>query len=58
MAAFAALAGNRRAEFLELTWPHVDEAMGLMRIQRAKQQDGQTVGRPPANTMPSVTKTA
>ena len=41
MAEFAALAGNRRAEFLELTWPQVDEAMGVMRIQRAKQQDGQ-----------------
>ncbi|MBT2322566.1 tyrosine-type recombinase/integrase [Variovorax paradoxus] len=36
MAQFAALAGNRRAEFLRLHWPQVDEE--VIRLQRAKQR--------------------
>ncbi|WP_232062157.1 tyrosine-type recombinase/integrase [Variovorax sp. PBS-H4] len=36
MAQFAALAGNRRAEFLDLHWPQVDEE--VVRLQRAKQR--------------------
>lgn len=36
MAEFAALAGNRRAEFLRLHWPQVDDE--LVRLQRAKQR--------------------
>ncbi|WP_436309450.1 tyrosine-type recombinase/integrase [Variovorax sp. LjRoot130] len=38
MAQFAALAGNRRAEFLKLHWPQVDE--DVVRLQRAKQRTG------------------
>lgn len=36
MAQFAALTGNRRAEFLKLHWPQVDEH--VVRLQRAKQR--------------------
>lgn len=36
MAQFAALAGNRRAEFLKLHWPQVDDE--VVRLQRAKQR--------------------
>lgn len=39
MAQFAALTGNRRAEFLRLHWPQVDEH--VIRLQRAKQRGGQ-----------------
>lgn len=38
MAQFAALTGNRRAEFLRLHWPQVDEH--IIRLQRAKQRGG------------------
>lgn len=38
MAQFAALTGNRRAEFLALHWPQVDEH--IIRLQRAKQRGG------------------
>lgn len=38
MAQFAALAGNRRAEFLALHWPQVDDE--VVRLQRAKQHGG------------------
>lgn len=40
MAQFAALTGNRRAEFLKLHWPQVDEH--IIRLQRAKQRGGKT----------------
>lgn len=36
MAQFAALSGNRRAEFLKLEWPKVEEE--IVRLQRAKQR--------------------
>lgn len=36
MAQFAALTGNRRAEFLKLHWPQVDDE--VVRLQRAKQR--------------------
>jgi len=38
MAEFAALTGNRRAEFRTLHWPQVDE--DLIRLQRAKGRRG------------------
>lgn len=38
MAQFAALTGNRRAEFLKLHWPQVDEH--VIRLKRAKQHGG------------------
>lgn len=38
MAEFCALAGNRRAEFLRLHWPQVDEE--VVRLQRAKARGG------------------
>lgn len=40
MAQFAALTGNRRAEFLKLHWPQVDDE--IIRLQRAKQHGGKT----------------
>jgi integrase len=40
MAEFAALTGNRRAEFLKLHWPQVDDQ--IIRLQRAKQHGGKT----------------
>lgn len=38
MAEYAALSGNRRAEFLDLSWPQVDEDHGVIRVKRAKQR--------------------
>lgn len=38
MAEFAALTGNRRAEFLNLHWPQVDDE--IVRLQRAKGRGG------------------
>lgn len=40
MAQFIALTGNRRAEFLKLHWPQVDDA--IVRLQRAKQRGKKT----------------
>lgn len=37
-AEYAAYAGNRKAEFLDLTWPQVDERAGIIRVKRAKQR--------------------
>lgn len=37
-ARYASLAGNRQVEFLDLVWPQIDEAAGLIRIKRAKQR--------------------
>ena len=37
-AEYAALAGNRKVEFLDLSWPQVDEAIGVIRVKRAKQR--------------------
>ena len=37
-AEYAALAGNRKIEFLDLTWPQVDRAAGHIRVKRAKQR--------------------
>lgn len=37
-AEYAALAGNRKAEFMDLSWPQVDEAAGIIRVKRAKQR--------------------
>ena len=39
MAQFAALAGNRRVEFLTLHWPQVDDE--IIRLTRAKQRDAE-----------------
>lgn len=38
MAEFAALAGNRRCEFLTLSRPQIDREGGVVRIKRAKQR--------------------
>jgi integrase len=38
MAEFAAYGGNRRIEFLDLTWQQIDRAAGVMRVKRAKQR--------------------
>lgn len=38
MAEYASLAGNRRVEFLDLSWPQIDEAAGVVRTKRAKQR--------------------
>lgn len=38
MAEFAAYGGNRRVEFLRLTWAQVDRVGEVIRIQRAKQR--------------------
>ncbi|NBT11242.1 MAG: integrase [Betaproteobacteria bacterium] len=38
MAEYAALAGNRRVEFLDLAWPQIDEATSVIRVKRAKQR--------------------
>ncbi len=40
MAEFAALAGSRRAEFLELQIPQIDMQAGVIRLMRAKQHGG------------------
>lgn len=37
-AEYAALAGNRKIEFLDLAWPQIDEEGGFIRIKRAKQR--------------------
>ncbi|WP_230963579.1 tyrosine-type recombinase/integrase [Burkholderia territorii] len=37
-AEYAALAGNRKVEFLDLAWPQIDEVAGTIRIKRAKQR--------------------
>lgn len=37
-AEYASLAGSRKVEFLDLTWPQVDEAAGVVRTMRAKQR--------------------
>lgn len=37
-AEYASLAGNRKAEFLDLAWPQVDEEAGIIRVKRAKQR--------------------
>jgi integrase len=37
-AEYAAGAGNRKVEFLDLSWPQIDEAAGHIRIKRAKQR--------------------
>lgn len=37
-AEYASLAGNRKCEFLQLTWPQVDRSAGLIRTIRAKQR--------------------
>jgi integrase len=39
-AEYASLAGNRKAEFLHLTWPQVSRADGVIRTIRAKQRGG------------------
>lgn len=38
MAEFAAYGGNRRVEFLDLTWPQIDRDAGVIRVERAKQR--------------------
>lgn len=37
-AEYASLAGNRKVEFLDLSWPQIDEAAGVVRTKRAKQR--------------------
>ena len=37
-AEYAALAGNRKVEFLDLGWPQIDEQAGVIRVKRAKQR--------------------
>ncbi|MEK2601564.1 tyrosine-type recombinase/integrase [Burkholderia arboris] len=37
-AEYAALAGNRKVEFLDLSWPQIDRTAGHIRIKRAKQR--------------------
>jgi len=37
-AEYASLAGNRKVEFLSLTWPQVDRDAGVIRTIRAKQR--------------------
>jgi integrase len=37
-AEYASLAGNRKCEFLQLTWPQIDRAAGVIRTIRAKQR--------------------
>lgn len=38
MAEYASLVGSRRVEFLDLSWPQIDEAEGVIRTKRAKQR--------------------
>lgn len=40
MAEYASLAGSRSIEFLDLTWPQVDEVASVVRVKRAKQRGG------------------
>lgn len=37
-AQYASLAGNRKVEFLDLSWPQIDETAGVVRTKRAKQR--------------------
>lgn len=37
-AEYASLAGNRKCEFLQLTWPQIDRQAGVIRTVRAKQR--------------------
>lgn len=37
-ARYAALAGSRKVEFLDLAWPQVDLGAGVLRLRRAKQR--------------------
>lgn len=37
-AEYASLAGNRKCEFLQLTWPQIDRVAGVIRTIRAKQR--------------------
>lgn len=37
-AEYASLAGNRKCEFLQLTWPQIDRSSGVIRTIRAKQR--------------------
>jgi integrase len=37
-AEYAAVAGNRKVEFLDLAWPQIDRAAATIRIKRAKQR--------------------
>lgn len=37
-AEYASLAGNRKCEFLQLTWPQIDRTNGVIRTIRAKQR--------------------
>lgn len=37
-AEYAAGAGSRKVEFLDLSWPQIDEAAGHVRVKRAKQR--------------------
>lgn len=37
-AEYASLAGNRKCEFLQLTWPQIDRQAGIIRTIRAKQR--------------------
>jgi integrase len=37
-AEYASLAGNRKAEFLDLAWPQIDDDAGIVRVKRAKQR--------------------
>jgi integrase len=37
-AEYAALTGSRSVEFLDLSWPQVDETAGIVRVPRAKQR--------------------
>lgn len=37
-AEYASLAGNRKAEFLDLAWPQIDDVAGIVRVKRAKQR--------------------
>ncbi len=37
-AEYASLAGNRKVEFLDLSWTQIDEAGGVVRTKRAKQR--------------------
>lgn len=39
MVEFAALAGCRQIEFLDVAWTQVDEAAGVIRMKRAKQRE-------------------
>lgn len=42
-AEYASLAGNRKVEFLHLTWPQIDRVAGEIRTLRAKQRGTKTL---------------